>query len=277
MVISTAFYDIAKSIVPAPIRVFFRDLKASRRLYDAYFRSRVQAILPTLRATSEYSNFTYELSERSHIYLVETLSCALGRPRAEIEGYIREAMDDKEINPLALATTPKVNLRCPFGRRLGWYAVARAIKPKVIVETGVERGHGSLILCAALLRNSAEGSPGRYFGTDFNPKAGALLTGKYASVGQILYGDSIQSLKSFSGPIDLFINDSDHSADYEAREYETVADKLSPSAIILGDNAHATDKLARFSRARGRNFLFFKEEPKNHWYVGAGLGISFPP
>jgi hypothetical protein len=25
-----------------------------------------------------------------------------------------------------------------------------------------------------------------------------------------------------------------------------------------------------------RNFLFFKEEPEEHWYPGAGIGIAFP-
>jgi hypothetical protein len=26
----------------------------------------------------------------------------------------------------------------------------------------------------------------------------------------------------------------------------------------------------------GRNFVFFKEQPKAHWYPGAGIGISYP-
>jgi hypothetical protein len=78
------------------------------------------------------------------------------------------------------------------------------------------------------------------------------------------------------GPVDLFINDSDHSAEYEAREYEAIAPLLSENAVILGDNAHVTDKLARFSREQGRNFLMFNERPKDHWYPGAGIGISFP-
>ncbi len=31
-----------------------------------------------------------------------------------------------------------------------------------------------------------------------------------------------------------------------------------------------------FTREIGRNFLFFREEPKSHWYPGAGIGIFFP-
>lgn len=76
--------------------------------------------------------------------------------------------------------------------------------------------------------------------------------------------------------IDLFINDNDHSASYEIQEYELVNEKLSPKSIILGDNIHVTDKLSRFSREKGRNFIFIPEKPKDHWYPGSGIGVSFP-
>jgi predicted O-methyltransferase YrrM len=277
MSIYTAVHGFAKATMPEPMWRLLRDAAAARRCYRTYFRRHVRGIFPTIRVTGERDNFTYELTDRCLCYLVETLSCALKKPGEEIEAYIREVTENPDLNALALSMTPNVKLKCPFGRRLGWYAVARVTKPQVTVETGVDRGHGSLILCAALLRNAAEGSPGRYFGTDTNPEAGELLVGEYATLGRILYGDSLESLKAMTGPIDLFINDSDHSADYEYREYETVAGKLSPRAIVLGDNAHCTDKLARFSRERGRHFLFAPEEPKDHWYIGAGLGISFPP
>ena len=102
-----------------------------------------------------------------------------------------------------------------------------------------------------------------------------MLSGDYADYGKILYGDSIESLKKFDGPIDLFINDSDHSATYEAKEYETIKDKLSERAVILGDNSHCTDKLFEFSLAAQRDFIFFQERPKDHWYPGGGIGISF--
>jgi hypothetical protein len=51
-------------------------------------------------------------------------------------------------------------------------------------------------------------------------------------------------LGRLSEPIHLFINDSDHSEDYEAREYVAVADKLSPGAIVLGDNSHVSAALS---------------------------------
>ena len=148
--------------------------------------------------------------------------------------------------------------------------------PKIIIETGVDKGIGSVLLCSALLKNKEEGFDGRFFGTDINPEAGYLLKGKYAEVGKILYGDSIETLSQFNEKIDLFINDSDHSAEYEYQEYIAIKDKIAENAVILGDNSHTTDKLAIVSNETKRNFLFFREEPSGHWYPGAGIGISFP-
>ena len=105
--------------------------------------------------------------------------------------------------------------------------------------------------------------------------AGKLFSGVYQSAGEILYGDSIETLKTLSTPIDLFINDSDHSSEYEFLEYEAIKPNINSETIILGDNSHVTDKLALFSRENGRDFLFFAEKPENHWYPGAGMGISF--
>ncbi len=105
--------------------------------------------------------------------------------------------------------------------------------------------------------------------------AGQLFSGKYATVGKILYDDSITSLKSLEEEIDLFVNDSDHSGEYEYQEYLTIADKLSIKGFILGDNAHATNSLSRFSREQGRKFVFFAEKPEGHWYPGAGVGVSY--
>jgi hypothetical protein len=273
---------VKRAIVTNPI---FRPLLAgwfgTRYARQHFFRKVFWPYWSILR-TGEFHNFTYDLTDANLRYLAETISVVTAKPAIEIEGYIREAMNDEDLAAHLRSMMTRVkrsgasqSVAMPFGRRLGWYAIARATKPKVIVETGVERGHGSVLLCSALLRNNADGFPGRYFGTDISPTAGWLLAGKYANVGKILYGDSIESLKSLPETVNLFINDSDHSGDYEAREYRVIAGKLGTDAIILGDNAHATDKLAQFARESGRQFLFFKEAPKNHWYPGAGIGIAY--
>lgn len=260
--------QLIRNTAASPLGRRFIAMRDARKFYRVYFKRQVDSIFRTQLRSSERSNFTYEVTDRNLRYLVEMIACATNTASDEIAAYVSEAQNDQELRDRGTGFG--------FGRRLGWYAIVRAIKPEVIVETGVERGHGALILCAALWRNASEGKLGRYYGTDIDPGAGRLLTGKYSEMGKILYGDSIASLQALDETIDLFINDSDHSADYELREYETVASKLGQNAFILGDNSHVTDKLALFSRDNGRRFLFFREEPKDHWYPGGGIGMSFP-
>jgi hypothetical protein len=245
-----------------------------------YYTPQLKRTVTWAVSSREATNFTFEITQENCEYLAHTISAITGVSFSSAMGYINELQGDDALKRHVIEETRKSRMRycaderCAFGRRLGWYAFVRILKPHVVVETGVDKGLGAVTLCAALMRNAAEGFPGRYFGTDKDPDAGFLLTQPYSSVGEILYGDSIQSLRSIP-EIDVFINDSDHSAEYERREYELVAPKLGSNGLILGDNSHCTDVLARFSAERGRQFIFFREQPKDHWYPGAGIGISF--
>jgi hypothetical protein len=125
------------------------------------------------------------------------------------------------------------------------------------------------------MRNREDGYNGAYLGTDINPNAGVLFSDPLTTFGKIAYGDSIQTLLAIRDRIGLFIKDSDHSAEYEAAEYEAVASKLDAYSIVLGDNSHATNKLFEFARNSGRNFLHFAEQPDAHWYPGGGIGAAF--
>ncbi|HZZ75994.1 MAG TPA: class I SAM-dependent methyltransferase [Puia sp.] len=247
----------------------------------SYYNKKYIQILKWGLHSKETANYTYDLTEGNILYLAQTISVVTRTDSKKIIEYINEARNNEELKQHIRNTTMKsphkeyADLQVEFGRRVGWYAFARTLKPKIIVETGVDKGMGSVLLCSAILKNKEEGFTGQFFGTDINPEAGYLLTGKYAEVGKILYGDSIKTLSQFSEKIDLFVNDSDHSTDYEYREYMTIRDKISENAVLLGDNSHISDKLSIFSDETNRNFLFFREEPRAHWYPGAGIGISF--
>ncbi len=89
-----------------------------------------------------------------------------------------------------------------------------------------------------------------------------------------MIGDSLECLEKIDA-IDMFIHDSDHSAVHEAAEFAAVASRLSPHAIVVSDNAHATDELAKWSSRTGRRFAYFAEKPVNHWYQGAGIGVAY--
>jgi hypothetical protein len=245
-----------------------------------FFTPKLKYVLSWSLKSREYTNLTYELTPENQEYLAHTVSIVTGVTYARAMSYMREIQEDVKVKQYIVDRIRNSPMRhscdtsCAFGRRIGWYAFVRILRPRVVVETGVDKGHGAVVLCAALLRNRAEGFPGEYFGTDINPKAGFLLDEPYNRVGRVLFGDSIESLQTVPD-IDIFINDSDHSELYEEREYQTIAPKLGDKGLILGDNCHTNDVLARFSAGHDRRFLFFREEPANHWYPGAGIGISF--
>ena len=233
---------------------FLKKILILRRIKDGvfatrYFNKKYIQIIKWMFISKEDTNFTFDLEDKNLNELYKLL----------------ESVFDKNF----------ADSQILFSRRIGWYIIARILKPKIIVETGVDKGLGSVILAEALIKNKSEGFLGKYYGTDINLNAGYLFDAKYSEMGEILYGDSIDSLSNLNEDIDLFINDSDHSAEYERNEYLTIKNKLNANSIILGDNSHSTDELLNFSIINKRNFVLFNEKPKDHWYPGGGIGISY--
>jgi predicted O-methyltransferase YrrM len=273
------FRDIGDKVKNVPLGRF-AVMPYRAYIAGSYYVPKIKQIFRWLIRSREHTNHSYHLTDLNLKYLANTLSVATGASVQTIEAYLHEPLQDSALAEFVSRTSrlrdsQTVDAECRLGRRLGWYALVRHLRPRLIVETGVDKGLGSVLLCSALMRNAKAGYEGEYLGTDINPRAGLLLRPPYSHFGSISYGDSIESLEKIQKPIDIFINDSDHSAEYEYREYLTIADKLSPTAVVLGDNSHLTDALLRFSRERDREFVFFKEEPLDHWYPGGGIGISF--
>jgi hypothetical protein len=245
----------------------------------AYYSTNLREIERWSSSKTEFSNYYYALEDSNLKDLSALLALIFDVDYEIVLKYFNEVQYDADLRShIGKYFSQNSNLKdsnIEYARRVGWYAVARILKPKAIVETGVAQGMGSCILSLALLKNTQEGFEGRYFGTDINPNAGEMYSPPYSNFGEIIIGDSIQSLQKFDFPIDLFINDSNHDFDYEKNEYETIKKNLSPSSIILGDNSHVSDSLRDFSLAHKRDYVFFREVPRDHWYPGAGIGLSF--
>ena len=229
----------------------------------------------------EHYNYSYDLQPLNLEYLAAFIAVVTGEPIKAARGFIREIDTEQALKDhvVRLNRSHKerfvADAEARFGRRMGWYALIRAHKPRLVIETGVDKGLGSCVIAAALLRNAAEGSPGRLLALDINPNAGYLLAKPYTDVAQMVYGDSLASIAAVKEPIDFFIHDSDHSAEHEAKELKAVESKLSPRGLVLSDNADCTDELIKFAERSGRQFLFFAEKPKNHWWPGDGIGVAF--
>ena len=101
-----------------------------------------------------------------------------GVPLDTLSGYVSEADQDPELGErLArrLRWRFDVKRRPQLGNRLGWYVLIRALRPELVVETGIYNGLGSLTLLRALEHNRTEGAPGRLVSFDRSETAGWLV------------------------------------------------------------------------------------------------------
>jgi hypothetical protein len=145
-----------------------------------YYRQPLLNLVRWLFVSNETTNFTYDLDTYNRNYMASTIAYVLNVDYSKIIQYMDEVEGDKDLKrhiAEATALSPRAMIadrKMRLGRRLGWYAFVRALKPKVVVETGVDKGLGACVLTAALIRNREEGYEGRYYGTDINPAAGYL-------------------------------------------------------------------------------------------------------
>lgn len=235
-----------------------------------------------LFTSREHHNYTYDLTRLSREHLAWFVSVICNVPVGQVRDYFGELESDQVLRTHIETATARAARRgladrtVRYARRIGWYAIVRAAKPAHVVETGVDKGLGTCVLAAALLRNAAEGRPGRVTSLDINPEAGYLAQQMpWAGVVDLVIGDSITSINGLEQPVDLFLHDSDHSVEHERREFEAVGPKLAEGALLLTDNVTKTNVLAQYAERTGRRFLAYREQPARHWFPGDGIGAAW--
>jgi predicted O-methyltransferase YrrM len=264
----------------APVAAFPKRAARIAR-YDARVLATSARWLVTSR---EHHNYTYDLTSINADHLAWFVAAVCDVPVATIRGFLGELDGDEALREHITATTATSARRgladreVRFGRRAGWYALVRAMGPRHVVETGVDKGLGTAVLAAALLCNTEEGRPGRITAIDINPEAGYLVReGRYASVVDLVYQDSLTAIAALDRSIDVFVHDSDHSKAHERREFTTAESHLAPGALLLTDNVASTNVLSAYAEKTGRRFLAFTERPARHWYPGDGIGVAWHP
>lgn len=250
------------------------------RIYEAFMSNKSFSVefLDWIIHKREFTNYTYDLQPASRAYLISYIAICAGIDFTTANSYITELESYEplkaHIQQLSATVMPSTtNKEVYYGRRLGWYAMVRAKKPKIVIESGVEKGMGSCVIAYALMQNTREGHPGRYYGLDIEPAAGLFFSGQYREMGELIAGDSATILAQFPNTIDFFIADSSHTEGYEDKEYGAIKEKLSPGAVLISDSDY--EALAYFALQSGRKFLFWPEWPKDHFYPGAGIAMAF--
>lgn len=224
----------------------------------------------------EHTNFTYELTDLNMGQLAWFVANLTEHDVRTIRSYMDELLSDRElaghITSATLASSRRgISDPIPrYGRRIGWYAAVRALQPDLVVETGTDKGLGSVVLAAAILRNGH----GRVITIDVNPAAGYLIGGRWAELVDYRAGDSHVVLRDIDEPIGMFIHDSLHTVAHETEEYRLIEPNLTEDSIVLSDNSDVDPTLMHWAEGRDWRFWFFQEIPSKHWFPGGGIGAA---
>ncbi|MCG8632230.1 MAG: hypothetical protein MI863_00300 [Desulfobacterales bacterium] len=229
-----------------------------------------------LSSSGSFINFV--LTDPSKKYLMHELAKITGASYEECNRYYDELLNDKDlkydIEQKIRNTSERYFYRPPIeygGKRIAWYIITRIMKPRLIIESGIDRGVGTALISAALFKNRNEGHSGKVMGLDCNPLAGQLIPDRYSEQVEIVIGDSLESLKKIDGKIDVFIHD---SFVHQLEEYETALSKSSDQALLVSGESRTTDCLFRFASENSLDFWIWHEEVKNSFITASGLGFA---
>lgn len=229
--------------------------------------------------SKEWTNYTYELTDVSHREMTGFFHVITGEERKKLKEYLNECLHDE----LLYSHVSRITSRQPFqigadkssrpGRRLGWYLAVRVMKPRIVVETGVDKGLGSCVIASALIKNGNEGNEGVLHNVDIDGSSGWLIEAPYEKLVRFHHTDSLSFLSSFDENIDIIIQDADHSYDYQIAEYMAGFPKMSHGGLIISDIDNKSSALMDFAEDKGEKYFTWLERPKNPFYIPGGIGV----
>tara|TARA_Y100000816_G_scaffold292262_1_gene286660 strand:+ start:1576 stop:2367 length:792 start_codon:yes stop_codon:yes gene_type:complete len=242
------------------------------------YNKNINEAIKWIIAGKEITNFTYPIKNNHE--LIHIANIITGLDYNVIKKIINE-LDFKKNNELKPFFTElffkEINDTKKFGRRVLWYILARAIKPDVIIESGVFKGMGAGLLIFALHKNYKEQPLVKleYKGLDI--KMNNLFYNEKNSSKvqvQLVEQDSIEFLKSYKDKKKiLYISDAEHNYDFEFQEYELIKKNFAPGSIIISDTG--SKSLSDFSIINNKKMICFAEIPGEHWYKGAKCSVSY--
>jgi predicted O-methyltransferase YrrM len=188
------------------------------------------------------------------------LAGVTARPVADIRAYLNEPANlswftehlrtcEPELNRLAVESA---NLYAK--KILIQYAAVRALRPEIVVETGVASGISTTYLLLALDRNqqgvlhSIGDSNPNFLPPGRSP--GWIVPEKLASRWTLHLGkaeDLLPKVLSSVSPIDVFIHDSLHTHDHMLFEYRTAYPRLRPGGLLISDDVLWNAAFSQFS------------------------------
>ncbi len=186
---------------------------------------------------------------------VDFLAQASGRSHVEIKGYLRDYQSDKKFQEEFAPKLDELGTIANAGdlrfHAVTLYTLVRALKPTIMIETGVAQGKSSAIILLAMHHNNA----GALTSIDLpNPSGQQLPDGAFTSTGSrdvgwmvpdylrkrwsLILGDSRAELPVVVGRsngVDIFFHDSLHTYDHVKFEIDTATSRMK-SGLVVVDN-----------------------------------------
>jgi predicted O-methyltransferase YrrM len=154
------------------------------------------------------------------------------------------------------------------------YALVRALRPRVVVETGVAKGITSAYILAALSDNGI----GMLHSIDLPPTAlvmaqlvGAAIPNNLRKQWTYYWGSARRLLPSVlrrAHPVSLFIHDSDHSYDNMRWELEQAWRVLEPGGCLVADDVNLHTAFGDMATAVGAQPVYVKQTGRKSGAIG---------
>jgi hypothetical protein len=225
----------------------------------------------------ETESFSYELADEHRV--VTEIAGAIGADVDQLAAYAAETHSDPEFHErLArhLRWRFDVKHRPPLGHRLGWYVIARALKPAVTVETGIYEGLGSLVLLRALERNAQEGAGGELLSFDLSPDAGSMVRDDLRGRWRPGVGSTRELLEpALEGrEVGLMIQDTPHTEENQRFEFGAVLAHAAPTLVLIDASGGWATTLAALCSERNGSHHLIPARSRDHVAPGGALSIG---
>jgi hypothetical protein len=245
------------------------------RSYGASLRRDPLTVLGFVLLDPEVDTFTYDLANEHE--LVNVTARALGVAPKRVAELFDEARSDRVLGPeLSRRVRWRFSFkrRVRFGRRYAWYAIARVLRPAVVVETGIKDGLGSVLLLRALQRNAGEGAPGRLISFDLYPDKGWLVPASLRARWQPVFASTRDALApALAGQeVGMLVHDSDAAS--APLEYRTALEHAAPRLALVAGTAHHSDALQTLCEERGVEYVYFQDHPRRHVSPGSSTAVG---
>ena len=233
--------------------------------------------LPYILFDPEVESYTYRIAN------IEGTLAAINEvtdvPLARLWSYVEEADHDPELSDrLArrLRWRFDVKRRPELGNRLAWYVLIRALRPELVVETGIYQGLGSLVLLRALERNRLGGTPGELISFDRNEGAGWLVNDANRRHWLRVVGATTDTLEQTlrDRRVGAFFHDSDISEDIQRLEFGAALANAAPTLLLVDGWGSQTPVLEQLSAEHGANYRCVTLGAADHWYQRGELAFA---